>query len=500
MVGFNFRATFQDESWIYLDGISAFQLVPVGDEFRLYAGSGAYGGVIGFNLSAGLAATHIGDWSINGGGNAFRLSDLALVDQDGGQIGLIASELGSNHLERYDFNASGNLTSLVAPNYSGSVPSTTTQLVSFTSAGIQYVATGGGAGGSAGLDIYEVQGSTFVHRDTVLDHIKVTVGDIADLITVNQNDITYLVAGSAEDGGISTFSIDPNGHVHLIDAIGAKEGLWLSGLDTLTSTEAGGVSYIIVGATNSSSLSVVRINQMGVLFVTDHITDNLNTRFANVDAIDSFSVNGRGFVIAGGSDDGLSLFEIMPDGHLIAHSSIENRAGWNLENITTIQSVVTAEEVQVFASGGSTPGIMQFAIPTSALSSPLTGDRGNNSLHGAGQADLVSGGVGDDALYGHAGDDILFGGAGRDALIGGTGADIFVFDESLEQDQIWDFELGIDRIDLSRWGMIYSPSSLTISSHSNGATLYFGDHSLRIWTEDNSALTTADLTIDTFIF
>ncbi len=501
MIGFVFRAVFQNENWIYLDGINAFEIVTDGSGGTwLYGGSGSYGGVIGFQLGEGLDASHIGDWMVQDGGNSFRLEDFAILDWGGGLPSLAIGELGSAHIERYDFGAGGSLISPAPFSYSGPQPALSPQLTAFSIGTTQFIATGGGAGGPEGISIFEVQGSTLVHRDTVLDHIKVTLGDVADLITVDVDGTTYLVAGSTEDGGISTFTVGADGQVSLVDAIGTKEGLWLSGLDSLTATQANGVTYIVVAATSSSSLSLVRINSMGVLFVTDHISDSLGSRFANADAIDSFTVHNRGFVIAGGSDDGLSLLEIMPDGRLFEHQSIANQLGWTLDNITAIREAVFGGEVQIFASGSTSPGMMQLNIPTTSIASPITGNDQANTLNGNHLDDLIFAGAGDDTLSGGAGDDILSGGSGLDILYGGAGADVFVIDSGAEQDRIMDFELGTDRIDLSRWGMIYHTSALTITSVTGGATIGFQGNSLQILTEDGSALTAADLTIDNFIF
>ena len=95
----------------------------------------------------------------------------------------------------------------------------------------------------------------------------------------------------------------------------------------------------------------------------------------------------------------------------------------------------------------------------------LWGDEGDDELHGGSGADDLDGHDGNDVLYGDAGrdqlegdsgDDVLYGGTGDDDLIGGNGEDIFVFEQDVDgnntvamgNDTIWDFEIGIDRIDL----------------------------------------------------
>ncbi|WP_234813629.1 M10 family metallopeptidase C-terminal domain-containing protein [Candidatus Williamhamiltonella defendens] len=85
----------------------------------------------------------------------------------------------------------------------------------------------------------------------------------------------------------------------------------------------------------------------------------------------------------------------------------------------------------------------------------LFGGQGNDRLVGGRGRDQLWGEKGDDTLLGEMGDDWLSGGIGSDKLTGGPGRDIFVYqtcDDSstLSTDTICDFEVGIDKIDLSR--------------------------------------------------
>lgn len=73
--------------------------------------------------------------------------------------------------------------------------------------------------------------------------------------------------------------------------------------------------------------------------------------------------------------------------------------------------------------------------------------------------DLIMGQGGPDDLSGGNGKDILIGGAGPDVLTGGRGADVFVYstanDASGHQETITDFDVAVDRIDLSAWGSMF---------------------------------------------
>ena len=88
----------------------------------------------------------------------------------------------------------------------------------------------------------------------------------------------------------------------------------------------------------------------------------------------------------------------------------------------------------------------------------LSGDNGNDTIRGGNGEDEIKGGKGADTLYGgdqddvlngQAGNDWLNGGRGDDILTGAIGADTFAFN----RDIITDFKNGVDKIDLSAFGL-----------------------------------------------
>lgn len=86
----------------------------------------------------------------------------------------------------------------------------------------------------------------------------------------------------------------------------------------------------------------------------------------------------------------------------------------------------------------------------------LIGTNGSNTLHGGAGNDTIDGRGGWDWLYGEGGNDRIIGGTGNDDLFGGSGADTFDYNAANEsprgvgqRDFIHDFEVGVDKIDLS---------------------------------------------------
>lgn len=109
----------------------------------------------------------------------------------------------------------------------------------------------------------------------------------------------------------------------------------------------------------------------------------------------------------------------------------------------------------------------------------LGGFGGNDRLFGRVGDDDISGGLGADVLFGGADDDRLAGGEGADRLLGGAGddslrgeggADVFVFSEGGGSDLVFDFQPGVDLIEI-RGGAIEFDDLLIVV---DGLTAFIG--------------------------
>lgn len=130
---------------------------------------------------------------------------------------------------------------------------------------------------------------------------------------------------------------------------------------------------------------------------------------------------------------------------------------------------------------------------------------GDDDLYGYGGADLLDGGSGHDILYGGSGNDVLIGGTGQNDLWGGTGYDLFVAsyrtNAGFSDDLVQDFELDVDQLDLSDWGVSdFSQVQALLEADSYGdATLnafYTGyDHVLTL-----NGIAPGDLVASDFIY
>lgn len=145
----------------------------------------------------------------------------------------------------------------------------------------------------------------------------------------------------------------------------------------------------------------------------------------------------------------------------------------------------------------------------------LDGGSGNDSLYGGSDTDWLFGGTGNDFLYGQGGPDLLIGNAGRDILNPGTGndwlwggdssgagdgeTDIFAFDSNWGGDVIWDFEDGIDQIDLRGTGATFE--DLIIGEIYGSFTwVAYGTDVIYLWGAGSTSVGEANISAADFIF
>lgn len=338
-------------------------------------------------------------------------------------------------------------------------------------------------------------------RDVATDDGKAPLADVSALAVLEVAGTPYVIAASALDSGLAAFRVGPGGALEATDTLPAPSGDGFSAITALATLTLGGTGLVLAGSGPAGTLSVFRLNPQGVFFATDHMLDTLGTRFDGVAALATFTHAGRGFAVAGGADAGLSLFEVTQAGRLIHLQALADSGATALAQVSGLDATVAGGKATIVATGfGPDGGIGQFTVDLGALAPPRQGGAAAEALTGDGHDDLLSGGGGNDTLSGGAGVDIVLDGPGTDRLTGGAGADVFVLAGDGAQDTITDFAPGLDRIDLSDWGMLHHIGALGITPLANGARISFGAEVLIVEPAQPGPLGPADFSQDDFIF
>ncbi|MDP3860013.1 MAG: M10 family metallopeptidase C-terminal domain-containing protein [Phaeovulum sp.] len=301
-----------------------------------------------------------------------------------------------------------------------------------------------------------------------------------------------LLAVSTTANTITSYLIASTGLLQKVGTIAASAGIGFSQPTVLATVAAYGSTFAILGAAESGSLSVFRLQSDGAMIAVDHITDTLFSRFDGVSAVEVVVVGERVFVLAGGADDGISVFTLLPDGRLLHLSSIADTAATTLADITALAAVLVAGRIEVFASGEDAAGISQFDLDTGPLGVTLVG--GVGAQNGTSGNDLLVAGPLTTSMNAGTGDDILVTGAGDIELWGRGGRDRFVISDGARNVTIKDYQSGTDILDLTGLPFLRTMAQVTITPITGGAVLEYGGAVITVLTANGTSLMPSQFT------
>lgn len=465
-------------------------------EIYLYTSTSMEGGAVAYRLNADGIPELVDMQEYSGASRLPVMHGVNIVTLNGSDFLLVGSD-GSHEMTGYRLADDGGIGRRHSVDW-GPVDNGATHIEFINIAGRTFVATASEFG--AGLSVFEMtdDGTTLSFEISGAATDAVTTVAAMDVITLG--DVTYVLTASTEQNEVSTFRIDASGTLTLADTFGAYDGLGISAPTGMEVVTIGANTYVILASSVSDSLSVLQLTEDGSLEAVDHVIDTLHTRFENIGEMDVFEVDGHIFVLTSGTDDGLSLFTLLPNGRLQHLESIAWDGENGLNSVSAIEVVEVGGTIQVFVASGTGEGLFQFDFDTSDLGSTLIGTAAPETLSGTGRDDLLEGGAGNDVLRGNNGDDILIDGMGSDTFWGGSGADIFVMmpeDDSI--DTVMDFQRDVDVLDLSNFGMLYSSGQITVISTSYGARVIFRDETFEIHSMDGYSLNADDMFAASFL-
>ncbi|WP_112310929.1 calcium-binding protein [Pseudogemmobacter bohemicus] len=475
--------TFTDAPLNMVSGIGDMLLTTIGERLMLYTTTRAGGGILGFEIGAG------GMQLISQSALAARSRLSAPPTLDFYQLGstrhLIYSGIEESTLVSFRLNADGTLRNTSRPDGGPTGIISAQVLMSFGDQTWLYAATAD----SGLVSVYSVAPSNGAMALTGTLRLGPDLPGIT-LSTMTGFSIgaaQFVAVASLQGDRIDVLRLTATGQPFVASSIGAAEGLGINDPSALRYVEIHGASYLVVASGSSSSITLLALSASGAMTVADHLVDTLDTRFQGVLTLEVITMNGRGFVVAGGGDGGLQVFEILPGGRFVTAATILQQPGMVLDNITALALQPGTDGFWIYVAGEGT-GITRLFVATGVLPAAISGSDGADALSGGSGHDLIQGGAGNDTLYGGAGDDILMDGTGSDRLYGGAGADLFVLSSDGVVDYIHDYQPGIDRIDLSAWGRFYSLGDLTIIPTANGAIIRYATEELVVYSANGLPL------------
>ena len=340
--------------------------------------------------------------------------------------------------------------------------------------------------GQTGLTSFHWDGSGFTATDTTAGITNTTMSGVSTLNAFGQD---WVIGTSAVNDVVSVYSLSNAGDLEFVSRAGPETGVWFNDPAAHSIFEIDGQSFVLVASNESSSLSVLRLEPNGDLVAVDHVIDDLDTRFANATNIETVTVGNNVYAVASGGDDGFSLFQVRPDGHLIHLETVADTDGTSLKSIKAIQIGYEGGDLHIFVASEEEVGLSHFTYDIQIGGVTQLGSPVSETMNGTAWADTLIAGAGNDTILGGAGDDMIADGGGQDTMTGGDGADRFILEYDGETDTITDFEAGTDQLDLAYFPLVYQPEDLGFTSTISGARIIFQGDVTEIYSKDGKPLT-----------
>ena len=229
--------------------------------------------------------------------------------------------------------------------------------------------------------------------------------------------------------------------------------------DIVTEAAGEGVDWAVASVSYTLADNVDHLVLTGSAAISGTGNDLSNTLIGNAAANILSGQGGSDALSGGGGDD--TLYGGADSDYLDGGTGADTMVGgagdeiYYVDNSADIVTEAAGEGLDWVVSTASftlSDNVEHLALTGSAAISG-TGNGLANSLVGNDAANILNGQGGNDGISGGGGNDTLNGGTGDDYLIGGAGADRFLFDGTPGNDYIGDFATGIDKIDLTAFGI-----------------------------------------------
>ncbi|MCC1482904.1 calcium-binding protein, partial [Roseibaca sp. Y0-43] len=323
---------------------------------------------------------------------------------------------------------------------------------------------------------------------------QVSPGNLVSVQSVSGHAQSFVLTLDSASGQVFSHVMNANGSMSMVGSIGAIDGLALANPTAMQIAEFDSGSYVVIASATGSSLSVVEILTDGSMIPVQQVIDTASTRFANVQDMTLVQDGDHVFVLAVGADHGVSLFRLLPDGHLVFVEAFSDDRSSLLNTPRSISAAMIGDTLHVFIGTQNTAQMVQLQSDHSGLGMVETSSAsGADRLTGGALDDILLAGSDNDTLQGGGGNDILSSGVGRSTLTGGAGNDIFVIRAESSTVRVTDFRPGQDRLDLSDLPMLRNIDQLEIVPTATGAIIRFRDVEIIVTSADGGTLRRSDL-------
>jgi Ca2+-binding RTX toxin-like protein len=494
MLSFNISGLVLDGPETELLGLSDIDLIIVGGGWKIVVSSEAEGAITTFGFGDGVLADVIDTVHYGAVSGTRTVWDMTFV-KVGDTTVLLPATRYEDQAVIYTLDDRGAFGSGRSPGEMAGI-------------GLSYAATVGGkvfvytqSIGGNGVTGYAF-GDDFglVEVTQLADTKDVFLGDVSAFASAMIAGQTYLFVASAFDAGLLSYRVTGGGALVLADIVAPGDLSGFSRPQALLALDVGDTHFLVMAAAGSSSLTVFKVQDNGNLVEVEHMLDTSETRFQGAALLEQFQFEGRQFLVAAGSDDGITILEVTGAGQLRLLGVLADTYDITLDNISGLAAEVIGGKVVILVSSATDHGFTQIEVDMGTLETAISGSARGERITGTSGSDIIYGMGGNDTISGRGGNDLIVDGVGSDILIGEGGKDVFRFVQDGMTDEILDLSVGYDQIDLSEYAGIRQFSDIALIDWCDGVMIVVNGDLILVRNQEDHDYAVADFGPWSFIF
>ena len=204
-----------------------------------------------------------------------------------------------------------------------------------------------------------------IHRQKVNDseNTNYELDEIWGVEVASFGNKHFLFVSGTTDNGVSVFEIAADGSLTNTANVTDNATLSLDGAAGITTAEIGGKLFLFVSAHRDNGVNVFEVSASGTLTSRASVTDTAAINLAGARDVDTITIGTRTFlIVAGRSDNGISVFEVANNGSLTHRDKMNDSNSLYLRNVSSVETDQATGIPRVIATGFNDSGISVFTI------------------------------------------------------------------------------------------------------------------------------------------
>ncbi|MEX2443759.1 MAG: hypothetical protein WD492_09155 [Alkalispirochaeta sp.] len=206
---------------------------------------------------------------------------------------------------------------------------------------------------------------SLTYIDDLTDTAETGFEESYSIIGLSVDGNVYAAVSGYADNGVTILSVDADGSFSPVHTVFDDGTTAFSGPRYMDVATVGGNVFLVVPGSTDDGFAVFQVDTDGSLTITDNVTDDDDYKLNGVWAAKAIDVGTNTYIVLGGNEDGISVFELSSDGTVTSTDNVAHDGTTAMEFIWQIETFATATASYVVPVGLTSNGFTVFELSSS---------------------------------------------------------------------------------------------------------------------------------------